>query len=68
MIFLFYPCIFNKQGKQTNKNSQTQTTAWWLPEGRGWEVVRGKGGQTHGGGTRCDFGWQHTMQYIDDVS
>ena len=43
MIFLFYPCIFNKQGKQTNKNSQTQTTAWWLPEGRGWEAVRVSG-------------------------
>ena len=24
----------NKQEKQTNKNSQTQTTVWYLPEGR----------------------------------
>ena len=46
----------NKQEKQTNKNSQTQTTVWWLPNGReGRGVVKGKGGQTHD--ERFDFGW-----------
>ena len=61
MIFLFYPCIFNKQGKQTNKNSQTQTTAWWLPEGRDGHHM-GTGGDVAG------LGNTQRNKHTDDAS
>ena len=40
----------NKQTIKANNNSQTQTTVWWLPEGRGWGIVKGKVGQIHSDG------------------
>ena len=46
-----------KTEKQTNKNSQTQTTVWWLPEGGAWRVVKAKGGQIHDDGRGCDCRW-----------
>ena len=33
----------NEQTRQTNKNSEKQTTVWWLPEGRVSEWRGGKG-------------------------
>ena len=45
----------NEQTRQINKNSQTQTMVWWLPEIRGVrEVGKGKEGQIYGG-RRFDF-------------
>ena len=32
----------NKQEKQTDENSYTQTTVWRLPEEEGWGAVEGK--------------------------
>ena len=47
----------NKQEKQTDKNSQTQTTVGRSPEGRGrGEVGKGEGGQIRGD-RRLDSGW-----------
>ena len=47
----------NEQYKQTNKNSLTQTTELWLPQGRGWGEVKGRGGQIYGNKRRFDCGW-----------
>ena len=48
----------NELTRQTNKNSQTQTTVWWLPEEKGGqgEVVKGKEGQIYDD-RRFDFRW-----------
>ena len=54
----------NIQTRQTNKNSQTQTTVRWLPEGklRGW-AVKGRGVQIYGD-RRPDLGWwAHNAKY-----
>lgn len=32
-------------------------TVWWLPIGRGWEVVKGTEGQIYDDGRIFDFGW-----------
>ena len=59
----------NKQDKQTNKNSQTQTTLWQLPEGKGI----GGHGQVRVVGAKDivteDWTWggRHTVQYTHDV-
>ena len=46
-----------QMNKQENKAKQTQTTiVWLLPEGRGRQVVQGKGHQIRGN-RRLDFGW-----------
>ena len=39
-----------KQEKHTTKESQTQTTVWWLPREMGEVVVMGKGGQIYDDG------------------
>ena len=48
-----------QMNKQENKakHPQTQTTiVWSLPEGRGRQVVKGKGNQIYGN-RGFDFGW-----------
>ena len=49
--------------------SQTQTTVWWLPEGKGGgrDIVKGKWGQIYGDQGDLTLGGEHTMQYTDDV-
>ena len=48
----------NEQTRKTNKNSQAQTTVWWLPEEkRGMGTVKSKGGQIHVDRRRFDLGW-----------
>ena len=54
------------QTRNTNKNLQTQTTVWLLPEGRELGIVKGEGGQIYGDEGRFDFD-KHTTQYTDDV-
>lgn len=51
--------------KPTTKTSQTQTTAWWSPEGRG----RGQGEAGHGvadGVQKATRLGEHAVQYTDD--
>ena len=40
-----------EQTRKANNNSQTQTVVWWLPEGRGWGLVKGKGSCRVSGGS-----------------
>ena len=49
----------NEQGQKTNRNSETQTKDWQLPEGKGvWEEAEeDQGGQIYDDGRRLDFGW-----------
>ena len=54
--------------RQINKNSQTQTTVWWLSEGMAGErALKGKWGQMQGDSRRFDFGGEHVIQYTGDV-
>ena len=45
-----------KQETQMNKNSQTQTITWELPEESGVGVEKDIGGQIYDGRRRFDFG------------
>ena len=61
----------NKQEKQTNRNSQTQTKAWWLPQGsglRGQQRVSTMRGSIYGDRRDFTLGGGQTMQYTHDVS
>ena len=53
------------EGIKPPQNSWAQTTIWLLPQGKGV----GKVGECKGDidGRRCGFGWEHTMQYTDNV-
>lgn len=52
----------NKQ----NKQGQTQTTVWWLPEGKRSGDKEGQGGQLYGGGKRlhCVVNIQGNMHVV----
>ena len=46
-----------KQNKTKQKPSETQTTIWWLREGRNVGAVTGYGAQIRGDRRRFDCGW-----------
>ena len=52
----------NDQTRQTNKNSQTQTTVGWLPEGRGIKGVKFVAMEED-----LTLGGEHTIEYTDDI-
>ena len=58
----------NSQTRKTNKNSQTQTTEWWLPEGReAQEQERAKRVKYLLSEKDLTLGGGHTMPYADHV-
>lgn len=54
---------------KTNKNSLTQTTVHWLPEGKwgGEQVDKSKRDLTHVDRGDLNLGGEYTVQYTDDV-
>ena len=51
-------------GYKTEPHRHRQTTAWWLPEDRGWEgIVEGKGGQIYGDRWFNLGWWAHNAIY-----
>ena len=56
-------------GYKTETHRHRQTTAWWLPEGRGWEAnKRVKGASSMVTEDNLTLGGGHTMQFMDHIS
>ena len=51
------PKATDEQTQHTDKTSQTCTTVWQLPEGRGVRGSYEQRGSNTGDGRRFDFGW-----------